>query len=240
VGSLIAVAKLIGGPGSIGFLVLLVAAALVWGFVWPKRRRDGVIALTLTAGVYTLLSLPAVAAALADRLPSAPLPDTRIREIEILFVFGGDNELGRIREAKRICHMARPQAIWLLDAAYMRDDLRMVGVPPNRIHIDSSAWNTQTQIDRVAEVLRASPTARAAILASRLQAPRIALLTAYADLQIPIAPSPLDRDLPSGRFESLVPSYSALLSSRDAIYENVALAYYRSVRHPERRETERR
>jgi hypothetical protein len=239
VSSLIAVVKLIGGPGSIGFLVLLIAAALIWGFVWPKRRRDGYVALALIAVLYALLSLPLVATAIASRLSAQPVPDVEIREIEILFVFGGDNELGRIREAQRICRLAQPRAIWLLDAAYMRDDLRMVGVPLSQIHIDSSTWNTQSQIDRVAEVLRESPGARAAILASRLQAPRIALLTTYAGLEIPIAPSPLDREMASGGVRSLMPSYAALLTSRDAIYENVALAYYRA-RRPGSRDAARR
>jgi hypothetical protein len=239
VSSLIAVIKLIGGPGSIGFLVLLIAAALIWGFVWPKRRRQGYVALAMIAGLYAVLALPIVAASLAGRLTAPSSPDAEIREIQILFVFGGDNELGRIREAQRISRLAQPEAIWLLDAAYMRDDLRMVGVPLGRIHIDASTWNTQSQIDRVVDVLRGSPGARAAILASRLQAPRIALLASYAGLEIPVAPSPLDREVPSAGLRSLMPSYSALLTSRDAIYENVALAYYRA-RRPGSRDAARR
>jgi hypothetical protein len=65
------------------------------------------------------------------------------------------------------------------------------------------------------------------VVASRLQAPRVWALARAMGLGILVMPSPVDDEPAASGLRAFVPSYLALRVSRDAIYEHVALAYYR-------------
>jgi hypothetical protein len=94
------------------------------------------------------------------------------------------------------------------------------------ISLDSGPLNTREQVAWVARFFAAHPNTRAALVASRLQMPRIAALVFAARLPIVLAPSPIDDEPPMSGWRRWVPTYIALRVSRDAIYEHVALRYY--------------
>ncbi len=227
--SLIAIAKVVGTPGSLRLLEIATVAGLAWIYVWPKKRRSGWLFLAVLLTSYLVLALPAVAAGLAAKLPVSPTPTrAQIGEIRTLFVFDGDNRWGRLREVERIYQTAEPKRIVLLGRLSVYKDLLLMPIPRERLEHDDSSFNTRSQVQRVRELLGsgASPSEGAAILASRLQAPRVERFVASEGLAIPVVPSELDVDLPSHGWRRWCPTLSALAVTRDAIYELAALRYY--------------
>jgi hypothetical protein len=230
VARLVFLAKLTGGPGSLRLLAILVCILIIWVVVWPRRRRAGLAGLGLVTISYLLMATPAVARLVVERLPPAtPAEDADIRYIQTLFIFDGDNRWGRLREVQRVNDLAHPRRIVLLGRLSVYKDLRLMPVPRERLSHDSTSWNTATQVSRTKELLTAAP-GPAAVLASCLQAPRVRLLLHQAGLNLPVIPSPLDDDLPPHGLGRFAPSLGALATTRDALYELVALKYYSS--HP--------
>lgn len=222
-------AKLIGGPGSLGFLCLAVLILLVFGWL-PKTRRASRLGIVLVLGGYLVLALPVVAHAITDRLtPTHGVGTSVPREIQTLFIFDGDNREGRVRLVRQLIRRHRPVSIWLLGAGYMLDDLHRAGLGPEQVMYDPSAHNTMAQVDRVQNLLEQQRTGpgQAAVVTSRVQAPRVRALLAIRHLDVHVLEGRLDREPPRDGLWSVVPSHAALLTSRDSIYEHLALAYYR-------------
>ena len=71
---------------------------------------------------------------------------------------------------------------------------------------------------------------RVVLIASSLSMPRVGALAATTGVPVVLAPSPLDEPPVSGGFRLGIPSYRALRLTRDALYEHLALAYYRRSR----------
>jgi hypothetical protein len=226
---LLAVLKTVGGPGSLGFLL----TGLIVGYVVVRLRpRSRPLVYTLTAillGGYVVLATPAAASALVRALPQVTEPTREaIRATRTLVVFDGDNREGRRRRARQVMQMAAPDAVWLLGANYLQADLRVIMPPSTTLHYDSATWNTQAQVVRVQQIAQAWPEAPIALIASRLQMPRIAAQLGIArGATLVLVPSPLDRELPVSGAARFVPSYTALVASREAIYEHAALGYYK-------------
>jgi hypothetical protein len=227
VARLVSFLKLAGGPGSLRLLAILVALGLVWIYLWPRRPRAGWLGIASIALVYVVLATPVVALAIAHALPSPrTIPDSEIRDIQTLFFFDGDNRPGRLREFERVYALAEPRHVVLLGRLSVFKDLLLMDIPRDRLRHDTTAWNTRGQVDRVRQLMAAGTTGPAAILASRLQAPRVTAFVRAAGLPLPVIPSPLDTTLPVRGAARFVPSLAALEVSRDAIYELAALRYY--------------
>jgi hypothetical protein len=99
--------------------------------------------------------------------------------------------------------------------------------PGTSLHHDPTTRDTAAQVVRVRQIGGALPSAATAVIASRVQMPRIAALMEVEGVRVLLVPSPLDREPVSSGFRALMPSCAALLASRDAIYEHAALAWYR-------------
>ena len=111
--------------------------------------------------------------------------------------------------------------------AWLRDELVAGGVPEGQVSREAVTANTREQI----LWLRALTTGRSsagqvAVIASRLQAPRVAALIQRAGIRTTVIPAPIDAEPSNTGVWSVVPSYSALRLSRDALYEWMALQYY--------------
>jgi len=139
-------------------------------------------------------------------------------------VLDGDNRRGRVREARLVYDVARPAEVWVFGDAWMLDPLLQSGIPYDRIKFGGDTANTRDQMARVK--MFADRHRRAAVIASRLQMPRIAALATSLDLTVPLIESPIDEEPPTTGVARFVPSYIALRTSRDAIYERAALRYY--------------
>ena len=220
------VLKSIGAPGSASFLLASMTAGLFVTFLWPRNRALGRAWMLVLAGGYLLLSLPNVAGAIADRLPTVKTSTTP-HPIDALVVLDGDNWQGRLREAGTVFAARSPRAVWLLGDPGLVAPAQDAGIPRARIRLDSNASNTREQMTRVRELLRTGELGRTAVLASRVQMPRVAGLARALGLDVALIASPVDDTMPALGARRFVPGWAALCLSRDALYEHAALAYYR-------------
>jgi hypothetical protein len=216
--------KFVGAPGSIAFLVVAVLLAIALLRFTRRFRRLGGTLLALVVGGYLVLSLPVVSHQIANRLPVAQT--ARPDRIDTVIVLDGDNRRGRVRELQHVIASDAPKTVWILGDHWILDALKEAGVTGPHFRYDDRAPTTQTQMLQVAEIARmtSGPTA---VIASRLQTPRVVALIESSKCPVAVLPSPIDDEPPTDGIRRFVPTYLALRLSRDAIYEHVALAYYR-------------
>jgi vancomycin permeability regulator SanA len=111
----------------------------------------------------------------------------------------------------------------------MLDELVDSGIPVSRLKHNRAVWSTLDQLVWVRARFGQTSDAHVAIVASRLQAPRIAALCREARLDdVTLVPSPIDREPPTSGIPLFVPTEFALRVSRDALYEHAALVYHRN------------
>jgi hypothetical protein len=123
--------------------------------------------------------------------------------------------------------VTRTEPVWVLGQHWMLSRLVACGIDEDRLRHDLHVGTTLDQIDWVARFIRDQPGARVAVVASRLQMPRVRGLAAARGLDLALLSSPLDDEPATEGWGRFRPSYVALRTSRDAIYEHVALVYYR-------------
>jgi uncharacterized SAM-binding protein YcdF (DUF218 family) len=219
-------AKLVGPPGSLTFLTVCVGLGLVAIYIWPRHRGAGRGWLLLVAGVYLALSLPCTAGAITDRLPT-PARSSAVRPIDTLIVLDGDNWRGRVRTAGAAFAADAPRVVWVFGHAWLLEPLMAAGIPSSKIAHVSGDATTRGQMTHLRMLYASSNPGSMAIVASRLHMPRVAALAHTMDLPVAQLPSPLDDEPPVSGVWRLIPAYSALRASQDALYEHAALAYYR-------------
>lgn len=225
---LLSIPKTIGGPGSLGLLLAVAGVAAVVGWRWPTQRRRAAAGVGLVVLSYVVLALPVVAHGIMNALPPITPPDpAAVRRTQSLVVFDGDNLLGRARSARRVLRQSAPREVQLLGADYLLGDLRVALGPATTLHYDGSTWNTSAQVEQVRHIARRWPPMTTAVVASRVQMPRVARLFEAVQTSVLLIPSPLDREPASAGAAAFVPSLAALAASREAIYEHAALIYYR-------------
>jgi hypothetical protein len=223
---LLSILKFAAAPGSIAFLLLAVVAGLSVRYFLPRFRRLATIWLWAVAALYLVLSLPIVAVSIVGGLPGASAGGTAPARLDTLVVFDGDNRRGRVADACRLApSVAGP--MWVLGEPWMVEELAACGIGAGRLHVDEAMPTTRDQIDWVARLRQREPSSAIVVIASRLQAPRIRGLLAARGLDVALIGSPIDDEPPVSGWRRFVPSYIALRASRDAIYEHIALTYYR-------------
>ena len=229
---LIAAAKHIGAPGSLGFLTLCVAVGLLIAVLGPRGRRLAKGWLLLVFVAYVIGALPFVSHAIAGQLPTyAPVwqPDGS-GELDILVVLSGDNALGRAREARRVLDSFNPRCILVSGDRWFVRMIVATGVARDRVIMDNTTTTTREQIAKLRFWAKQCGAQRVVLIASTLSMPRVAALVRGADVPVMLAPSPLDEAPAKSGVRAILPSYRALRVTRDAFYEHVALAYYRHLR----------
>lgn len=220
--------KAIGGPGSLGFLVVGTAMGLILVYVSTRTRRWGRYSLVALFVSYLGLSLPFVAHAIAGLLSgSRPDATPTASQVDELFVLDGDNRKARAVTAGKIFAASEPKIVWILGADELRDAVLASGVPRDRTAWDGTTLSTYDQMVWVQGHLTRPGSGRKALVASRLQMPRIAALARAGAMDLLLIPSPMDDEPRTSGLRLLLPSLAALTVSRDALYEIAALAYYR-------------
>lgn len=217
--------KFFGAPGSVGFLAASCVLALLLRYVWPRRPAVARAWIVIVAALYLGLGLPVVADGLAQRLPA--LEPEAGRGIQTLVVLDGDNRLGRLAAALRIWESAGPRLLIVSGERWLVDALLEAGVPRDRIVHDISASTTRAQIEWLAPLASDPRFECVGVIASRVQMPRVDALVRAQGVQVALISSPVDTEPPTTGWRRFVPTYSALRVSRDALYEHVALFYYR-------------
>jgi uncharacterized SAM-binding protein YcdF (DUF218 family) len=225
---LITILKAIGPPGSVPFIGFCGLIALVVTYVWPKNARLARAWLAFVVIGHLTLAVPVVANGIADHLPRVVTADaTEFRDIEIVFVFDGDNRRGRVSSAAQLSAASPTSVIWILGGEpWLVDALAETGVARSRIKQDNRSSDTRGQMADVRRLAAQHPAGRTAIVASRLQMPRVAELSRADNVSSLLVASPVDVEPPTSGWRVYLPTYYALRVSRDAIYEHVALAYY--------------
>jgi uncharacterized SAM-binding protein YcdF (DUF218 family) len=221
--------KLVGAPGSYGFLVLCACLGFFLIHVWPRRPILGRAWLFAVISVYLVLATPVAAHHIADALtPYRPVPDlTRLPTADVVITLGGDNVRGRASETLRAYKRWPSARIILFGDDWLQGQLLEGGIPAGQITHDPRPPNTLEQMVAVRDHLRTHPHEVTAVVASRLQMPRIAAIADTMQLHVTLLPSPADVEPPRAGAGRWLPRYTALRISRDAIYEHAALTYYR-------------
>jgi uncharacterized SAM-binding protein YcdF (DUF218 family) len=217
-------------PGSLQFFLAGMLLGWVLVRLVPSRKQLGQACFLGVALLYVVLSVPLVALQLGDRLmPPAPHAMAPVGPLNAVIVLDGDNRRGRLRETLDLWASSQPRLI-VLGEDWLVNELRVAGVPTSRIEWDWHTATTREQLVWVRRYLDRSPAARVALVASRLQAPRVAGLMKAAGIDAVLRPSTVDDEPPRMGARLLLPSYSALRVSRDAVYELAACVYYRQRR----------
>lgn len=225
----IGIAKIIGGPGSLGFFAVSCFVGVLLAYGWPKRPTAGRAWLLGTSLVYLVLGFPVVAHSIASSLPPVTTANLATAgKLDELIVLGGDNEDGRVAAVLDAWEALKPEVILLLGDARLSRRLEGAGIPAARIRQNDTPATTRAQMEWVAAELRARPVHAGALVASRLQMPRVIAVARMYGLHLLFFASPLDHDPAMSGVWSLIPSFEALQLSRDALYECAALSYYRS------------
>jgi len=196
----------------------------------PQLRRLGIAWLSMLSCSYAVLACPAVAGELADLASSyRPVrPVESVPRTESVIVLGGDNSAGRVREAARVYLAWAAPSIIVLGEDWFVDHLREAGIPLSRIRQEAGPATTRAQMEWVRDYIAAHEAASAAIIASRLQMPRIAALAETLHLRVTLLPSEVDVEPRRSGERRWIPSLAALALARDALYEDAAIAYYRA------------
>jgi uncharacterized SAM-binding protein YcdF (DUF218 family) len=227
--SLVDPLKLLGGPGSLRLLAIGCLAGIAVLYLWPRYRTMARAWLIALAGVYLALALPLVAHSIAAPLDAAAatLSAPRDQPLDLLVIFAGDNADARIAQAARSWRELQPRSVLVSGEQWFVDELIEAGLPPGRMAIDSKSMTTREQVDYLDGYLRGKPARAAAVVVSRLQAPRTAALLHVRRLPVAIVAAAVDEEPDLSGWRRLLPSFAALRVSRDALYERVALSYYR-------------
>jgi hypothetical protein len=226
--NILSILKTIDAPGSLLFLAVCISLGLVVIYLWPRHRRLGRAWLLAVTGGYVVLALPPVANAIADRLPPSPSREAGAwRPLDTLVVLDGDNRDGRVRETVTVFSAASPRTVLLVGNLWMLDPLQKAGIPWARLKHEEDPPTTRAQLEYVGDLVNAGHSGRTAVIASRLQMPRVRALVEARDIPVVLIASPVDSEPPTSGFWRFVPTYGTLCASRDAIYEHAALAYYR-------------
>jgi len=225
---MLSIFKLIGGPGSLGFLSLCILTGLALLVAWPRRAKIASFWLLGVGLVHFVLASPWMASALVNWLPqyAPPLP-AAWHPLDTLVVLSGDNNDGRVSAARRVFRETTPSAVYVLADIPFYNDILLAGIPRDRAHLHASGGTTRDQLAQVAHIAAEPSAGRVAVIASRLQAPRVAALIRAAGLSALLIPSPTDVQPPTSGVWQFLPTYGSMLLSRDAIYEHLALSYYR-------------
>jgi hypothetical protein len=222
----ISLLKATGGPGSIPFFILAMAIGLFVIYVWPKRRRLGLLWVIVVCAVYAVLALPVTAQAIAGSLPAIETREAKTAPVALLIVLDGDNRRGRARLAQQIIASAHPAAVWVLGSSWMLEPLVQAGLPEMVARHNPATANTREQMRQVAAMSAEAAHGRTVVVASRLQAARVASLAAALGTDPDIVLAPVDDEPPTEGWRRFIPMYIALRVSRDALYEHAAFWWY--------------
>jgi uncharacterized SAM-binding protein YcdF (DUF218 family) len=219
--------KTIGLPGSLGFLCFGIGIGGLL-LIWKRTRRLGRIALVAMAGGYLILSLPAVAQSIAGPGTEPAPPLASYGRLDEVFVIDGDNYQGRATTAAELAAVAKPRVVWLIGGIDLGHALLVSGVSPKLWRWPpGGALTTREQVRLIKRSVDKTRPERAAVVTSRLQAPRILALARQEQLDIVVVPAPLTNEPSRSGFRFWVPSRAALSLSEEALYERLALVYYR-------------
>ncbi|MEO6212063.1 MAG: hypothetical protein ABIP65_00420, partial [Vicinamibacterales bacterium] len=148
----ISLAKVIGGPGSSGFLALSCALGVAMACIGPRSRRVARVWVALVFTTYLIGAMPVVSSAVANRLPGygpAWKPEGP-GDADILVVLSGDNPMGRAAATRRVLESTTPRCILVSGSPWFVREMVKAGVQRGRFTVDDTTSTTREQIAKLA------------------------------------------------------------------------------------------
>lgn len=213
-------------PGSIAWLALMLLASGLLLASGGRLRRVGGVVLAISLAAYAVLSTPIVACALTAHL-AVYGPLRQPTHVAAVVLLDGDNPSERLTETLRLYRWLQPPWVVLSGDQFPAEDLVRGGVPRDRILVDATSETTREQALHVASLLRAHQIESSVLVASEIQMPRALGAFRAAGVEAVPSASPLDWRGPCSGAAAWLPGRDALYASKEAIYEYLALAYYR-------------
>ena len=218
------------GPGSLTFLMVLLGVGVWLRRVTRARTLAGILIAVLLAA-YLVLSLPWTAGHLARALQGsnqALLQFEGVPRPLCIVVFGGDHADARIRETVRLNRALHPQLVILSGDADFFEALVGAGVPAERIVWDAKSRTTRAQAVNLGPLLKRHSVSHFVLVASPIHMRRALGAVRAAGLNPIPSISEVPRDWTPSGLASLVPQWEPLRLSEQALYEYLALWYYRA------------
>jgi len=217
-------------PGSPAFFLAGLAFGLAPLFVRRTFARWQIVWLSCLLGGYLVLSAPLTARAVAEGLYRQPSVN-RVEDAlgaTALIVFDGDHAGLRLKETTRLYALLHPQ--WVIVSStreWFQRDVRMAGIPPDRILRETSSMTTRIQAIAVAAMLPQYGIERVVLVASPIHMPRaLAACEAVGVRAVPSVTARPHTDLPAGLW-SVIPRRDALFYTNESLYEYLAIWWYR-------------
>jgi len=143
-------------------------------------------------------------------------------------VVDGDSYTARAALAAALDRSINPRSVWIVGFGDLHDALVAQGVKQDRLRwAYPEDWTTHGQFEQIRKVMEYYGIARAVVIVSRLQAARAEGLVRQFGLNATVIASPVDSEPPTTGVRRFIPSLAGLTLSRDALYERVAVPYYR-------------
>jgi uncharacterized SAM-binding protein YcdF (DUF218 family) len=239
-------------PGSMGFLLLGLAAGLILLYAGDKTERWGRRWLLSLGAAYLALSLPATAGLLERSLGGQYARFESGREQAVVILGGGgltyrddglevqslsDASILRTLEGLRIFHQLEepwivvsggpsPQSgLTQAESETMRDLLIDLGAPAGRVLVEAGSADTHDQALNVPALLQAHGVSEFVLVTSTTHLRRAMLSFEAAGFEPTPGPAP-ERSETQSLPAPLLPDLGALDASRRALREWMGLLYY--------------
>lgn len=239
-------------PGSIGFLLLGLAAGVILLYAGRRSERWGRRWMITLAVLYLVLSLPGTAGLLEQSLGGRyPRFENGPEQAVVILGGGGltyadnglttqilsDSSVLRTLEGLRIYRQldnpwiivsggASPgSGLMRAESETMRDLLLDLGVPVDRILVEAASADTHDQAVNIRPLLDAQAVSSFVLVTSTTHMRRAMLSFIAAGLQPTPGPAP-ERSATQPAGAPLLPNLGALESSRRALREWMGLLYY--------------
>lgn len=143
-----------------------------------------------------------------------------------------------VLEGARLYHLLRPE--WVIasggipspasqhqpESVVIRDELVALGVPAERVVLESDSRNTEDQMANIAALSRERHWSPIVVVTTPAHARRVQLLAGRAGMDIVLAASDALRyDDERGGWRNWIPGTDALRGSESAMYEYIAVVY---------------
>jgi len=237
-----------------GALAIVFVVCALWVWLSPHSvaaRRTMLAAAIFYLGASTYRMPAAIAAATLARHAEPFRSDGNDGGSTAVVVLGGGHlhvqglaetmsvmlpaEAARVLEAARVFHLTRAQWVISSGGAFpggapssvvMRDALVPLGVPSQRILLESSSHDTHEEAVFIAPMLRSLRAQRTILVTSSIHMPRS--LGAFRAAGVDAVPAPVSEpETVVKRVDAWLPSASGLLFSSQLAHEFIGLAYYR-------------
>lgn len=237
-------------PGSLSLFLILTTVLVAWWFMDPGRRRGLRTAMLLVVGSYWLMSFPWFANFM-ENVVIENVDDSRSGgEVGAMVVLGGGGQVYRLEdsflaelsdasasralEAARLFREQEPEWVFVSggpgreasvpESWPMRDALIQLGVPPERIILESTSSDTRAQAVLLAPILEEKGISEFHLVTSAIHMRRARL--AFEAVGLNPIPVPAQSYEAGDSPRAALPSLEALGQTSTVARELMAMVYY--------------